>query len=67
MDMRSLMRERVLDLKHDLLIERTKRRQEAAKAALVRRGVVPWNRISTGYAPPHVAASYAYLPVGGVR
>lgn len=35
-----MLRDRVQDLKYEMLCERTKRRQEAAKAALVRRGVL---------------------------
>jgi hypothetical protein len=61
--MQSLMRKRVLDLSYEMLCARTARRQQAAKAALVRRGVVP-RPIGTGYVPP---SQYVYLPVGGVR
>ena len=65
--MRSLMRKRVLDLQYEMLRARTARRQESAKATLVRRGVVPWDRIATGYVPPAISSQYVYLPVGGVR
>jgi hypothetical protein len=65
--MSNLMRERALDLKYEMLCERTKRRQEAAKADLVRRGVAPRTPIASGYVLPVIAAQYVYLPVGGVR
>ena len=65
--MRSMMRDRVLDLQYEMLCARTARRQQAAKAALVRRGVVPYPAIATGYVPPSISSQYAYLPVGGVR
>jgi len=65
--MSSFMRERVLDLKYEMLCERTSRRQEAAKADLVRRGVAPWDRIAKGYVPKSISAQYVYLPIGGMR
>jgi hypothetical protein len=65
--MSSFMRERVLDLKYEMLCERTRRRQEAAKADLVRRGVAPWDRIAKGYVPKSISAQYVYLPIGGMR
>jgi hypothetical protein len=64
--MRSLMRDRVLDLSYEMLCARTARRQEAAKAALVRRGVVPRVRISGAWVPPSVARVYLYTNVRGL-
>ena len=64
--MRSLMRNRVLDLSYEMLCERTKRRQEAAKAALVRRGVAPWGRISAAWVPVNVARVYTHMNVCGL-
>lgn len=64
--MRSLMRNRVLDLSYEMLCARTARRQEAAKAALVRRGVVPRVRISGSWVPPSVARVYLYTNVRGL-
>ncbi|CAE6839253.1 hypothetical protein [Paraburkholderia nemoris] len=65
--MRSLMRARVLELQYEMLCQRTARRQQAAKAALVHRGVVPYPAIATGYVPPSISSQYVYLPVGGLR
>jgi hypothetical protein len=64
--MRSLMRQRVLDLQYEMLCARTERRQRAAKAALVHRGVVPRTPISTGYVPQNVARAFAYTNVRGL-
>jgi hypothetical protein len=65
--MSKLLRERALDLKYELLCERTKRRQEAAKADLVRRGVVePRVLIGGGYVPPCVARVFLYTNVRGL-
>jgi hypothetical protein len=64
--MSSFMRERVLDLKYEMLCERTKRRQEAAKADLVRRGVAPRVRISGAWVPPRVARVFLYTNVRGL-
>jgi hypothetical protein len=63
----SMMRDRVLDLQYEMLCARTARRQAAAKADLVRRGIVPRTPIATGYVPPSISSQYVYLPVGGVR
>lgn len=64
--MRSLMRARVLELQYEMLCERTSRRQQAAKAALVRRGVQP--RIDIGYAwvSRNVARAFTYTNVRGL-
>nr|WKF58782.1 hypothetical protein HUO10_003283 [Paraburkholderia busanensis] len=64
--MSSLLRDRVLDLKYELLCERTKRRQEAAKADLVRRGVAPRVCISGGWVPPSVARVFTHTNVRGL-
>lgn len=64
--MSKLLRQRALDLKYELLCERTKRRQEAAKAALVRRGVAPRVRIGGAYVPPCVARVYTHMNVRGL-
>lgn len=64
--MQSLMRQRVLDLQYEMLCARTARRQQAAKAALVRRGVAPRTPISTGYVPQNVARVYLYTNVRGL-
>lgn len=60
------MRERVLDLKYEMLCERTKRRQEAAKADLVRRGVAPRVRIGHAWVSYNVARNFAYTNVRGL-
>lgn len=63
-----MLKDRVLDLKQEMLIERTKRRQEAAKAALVRRGVEPRVRISSIFVPSYIAKHFHHCPtVGGFR
>lgn len=56
----------MLDLKYEMLCERTKRRQEAAKAALVRRGVVPRVRIGGAWVPPNVARAFVHTNVRGL-
>ncbi|CAB3730546.1 hypothetical protein [Paraburkholderia rhynchosiae] len=61
-----MLKDRILDLKYEMLCARTARRQEAAKAALVRRGVVPRVRISGAYVPPCVARVYTYTNVRGL-
>jgi len=61
-----MLRNRVLDLKYEMLCERTKRRQQAAKAELLRRGVQPRTPIATGYVPPAVARVYTYTNVRGL-
>jgi hypothetical protein len=58
-----MLKDRVLDLKYEMLCERTKRRQEAAKAALVRRGVVPRVRIGSIYVPHHIARVFTHIKV----
>jgi hypothetical protein len=63
-----MLKDRVLDLKYEMLCERTRRRQEAAKAALVRRGVEPRVRISALFVPSYIAKHFHHCPtVGGVR
>ena len=62
-----MLKERVLELKQEMLCARTARRQQAAKAELVRRGVTPRVRISSGYVEPAIARSFSYLPIGGAR
>lgn len=62
----SSLRERVFDLKHEMLCERTKRRQQAAKADLQRRGVTPRVAISSAYVPPSVARVFTYTNVRGI-
>jgi len=61
-----MLKDRVLDLKYEMLCERTRRRQEAAKAALVRRGVTPRVRIGGGYVPRNVARVFTYTNVRGL-
>lgn len=61
-----MLKDRVMDLKYEMLCERTKRRQEAAKAALVRRGVVPRVAISSGYVPRSVARVFVHTNVRGL-
>lgn len=60
-----MLKERVLELKQEMLCARTARRQQAAKAELVRRGVTPRVRISSGYVEPAIARTFSYLPIGG--
>ncbi|WGS53538.1 hypothetical protein LFL96_20995 [Paraburkholderia sp. D15] len=61
-----MLKDRVLDMKHEMLCERTKRRQQAAKAELVRRGVTPRTPISTAYVPPSVARVFTHTNVRGL-
>lgn len=61
----SLSRDRVEALKLDMLCVRNTRRQEAAKAELDRRGVVPRVVIGMGYVPASVVHQYAYTSVRG--
>lgn len=58
-----LSRAELADSQYQALCERTKRRQEAAKAALVRRGVVPRVRISSIHVPPHIARVFTHIKV----
>jgi hypothetical protein len=62
----SSLREKVLDLKYEMLCERTKRRQQAAKAALVRRGVQPRIRIGHAWVSRNVARAFTYTNVRGL-
>lgn len=62
----SSLRERVLDLKYEMLCKRTERRQQAAKAELMRRGVTPRVRISSGYVPSAIARVFTYTNVRGL-
>jgi hypothetical protein len=61
-----MLKDRVLDLKYEMLCERTKRRQEAAKAALVRRGVEPRVRISSAWVPSYIAKHFNHCAVRGL-
>lgn len=61
-----MLKDRVLDLKYEMLCERTKRRQQAAKAELLRRGIQPRTPIATGYVPPNVARNFVYTNVRGL-
>lgn len=65
--MRTLMQQKAFDLKYEMLCERTRRRQEAAKAALKRLGVSPRTPIGTGYVDPKISRVFLYTNVGGVR
>jgi hypothetical protein len=62
----SLLRERVFDLKYEMLCERTARRQKAAKAELQRRGVVPKVVIGSGWVPVNVARVFTHMNVRGL-
>lgn len=64
--MRSRMRARVIELQYEMLCARTARRQEAAKADLVRRGVAPRVRIGGGWVPRMVARVFTYTNVRGL-
>lgn len=61
-----MLKDRVLDLKYEMLCERTRRRQEAAKAALVRRGVEPRVRISSAWVPWYIAKHFHHCAVRGL-
>ena len=65
--MRTLMQQKAFELKYEMLCERTRRRQEAAKAALVRNGITPRTPIGTGYVGPDISRVFVYTNVGGVR
>lgn len=65
--MRTLMQQKAFDLKYEMLCARTARRQEFAKADLVRRGVAPRTPIGTGYVGPDISRVFVYTNVGGVR
>lgn len=62
-----MLKDRILDLKQEMLCARTARRQSAAKAELVKRGIAPRVRIGSSYVAPVIARSFSYLPVGGAR
>jgi hypothetical protein len=63
-----LSRAELLDSEYQALCARTERRQEAAKAALVRRGVEPRVRIGALFVPSYIAKHFHHCPtVGGVR
>jgi hypothetical protein len=63
-----LSRADLLDSEYQALCARTERRQEAAKAALVRRGVEPRVSIGALFVPRHIAKHFHHCPtVGGVR
>jgi hypothetical protein len=58
-----LSRAELLDSEYQALCARTERRQEAAKAALVRRGVEPRVRIGSIYVPHHIARVFTHIKV----
>jgi hypothetical protein len=63
-----LSRAELLDSEYQALCARTERRQEAAKAALVRRGVEPRVRIGALFVPSYIAKHFHHCPtVGGMR
>jgi hypothetical protein len=63
-----LSRAELMDSEYQALCARTERRQEAAKAALVRRGVEPRVRIGALFVPSYIAKHFHHCPtVGGVR
>lgn len=62
----SSLRERALELKYEMLCKRTARRQEAAKAALLRRGVTPRVKIGSGHVPAAIARVFTYTNVRGL-
>jgi hypothetical protein len=62
-----MLKDRVLELKQEMLCARTARRQQAAKAELTKRGVSPRVLIGSGYIAPAIARTFSYLPVGGAR
>jgi hypothetical protein len=63
-----MLKDRVLELKYEALCARTKRRQEAAKAALVRRGVEPRVAIGRLFVPSYIAKHFHHCPtVGSLR
>lgn len=64
--MRTLMQQKAFDLKYEMLCERTRRRQEAAKASLLREGVTPRVKISSSYVPPNIARVYTHMNVRGL-
>jgi hypothetical protein len=59
----NMLKDRVLELKYEALCARTKRRQEAAKAALVRRGVEPRVRIGSLHVPRYIARVFTHIKV----
>ncbi|MDR6381791.1 hypothetical protein [Paraburkholderia caribensis] len=61
-----ISRERVMDLQLEALQSRNARRQQAAKAALVRRGVQPRVVIGRGWVPENVARNFAHMNVRGL-
>jgi hypothetical protein len=62
----SLSRERVEELKQDALRMRNERRQKAAKAELVNRGIYPRTPIATAYVSPSIARTYTHMNVRGL-
>lgn len=64
--MRTLMQQKAFELKYEMLCERTRRRQDAAKADLVRRGVAPRVNIGSSYVPPRIARVYTHMNVRGL-
>ena len=62
-----LTRALVLEIQYEILCARTARRQKAAKAAMVRRGVMPRVCIGRCWVPLIVARSFTHMNVGGER
>lgn len=63
----SLTRTLVLEIQYEMLCARTARRQKAAKAAMVRQGVMPRVCIGKNWVPPSVARVFTHMNVGGAR
>jgi hypothetical protein len=61
-----LSRAELVDSEYQALCARTERRQEAAKAALVRRGVEPRVRISSAWVPSYIAKHFNHCAVRGL-
>lgn len=61
-----ISRERVMDLQLEALQSRNARRQQAAKAALMRRGVQPRVLIGGAWVPPNVARAFVHTNVRGL-
>jgi predicted DNA-binding transcriptional regulator len=62
-----LTRALVLEIQYEMLCARTARRQRAAKAAMVRRGVLPRVCIGKYWVPPSVARAFTHMNVGDAR
>jgi len=63
-----LSRAEIVEAQWNSLCARTAQRQQAAKAALARRGVAPRVQIGALFVPKHIAKHFHHCPtVGGVR